>query len=113
MERNILSLKRNAKSGKVGSKVYHPDKIKTNTLSKTKIHALSKKDLKNIENEVIQLAHPEIERILAHSLRKVLENYDYPPEECIKPSFVKKVMKARLGNGKDFSNLKALEEYLS
>lgn len=113
MERNIQSLKRSAKSGGVKDKVYYSGKLKTNTPGNTKLHALSKEELKSIEREVIMLAHPEIERILAHNLKKVLENYDYPPEDCIRPSFVKKVMKSRNGKGKDFSNIKELEEYLS
>jgi len=113
MERNSLSLERNAKPGKVKSKVYHSDKLKTNMPGKTNLHALSKEEMKTLEREVIRLAHPEIKRIIAISLVKVLESYEYPPEECFRPSFVKKVMKARVGKGKDFSDLKELEEYLS
>jgi hypothetical protein len=37
---------------------------------------------------------------------------EYPPEECFKKSFIKKVEKARKGKGKTFKTLEELEEYL-
>jgi hypothetical protein len=43
----------------------------------------------------------------------MVPDYNYPDEDCIKPSFVRKVMKARGGTGKDFSNLEDIEDYLS